>query len=216
MDIRYVDDHIVVCIKPENVLSTDEPGGLPELLRAELGGEIRTVHRLDRMVSGLMVLARSKGAAAELTKQIMDKRFRKAYLAAVHGQMEQREGSYRDLMYRDKRECKSYVTETPGKGVQEALLDYKSLALREDRSLVRIVLQTGRTHQIRCQFAHHGHSLFGERKYDPHGDVCPLALFSAELGFMHPVTGEAMHFEAAPPETEPWTDWQEDSYGQNE
>ena len=204
MDIRYLDDHIVVCIKPENVLSTDEPGGLPELLRTELGGEIRTVHRLDRMVSGLMVLSRSKAAATELTKQIMDKRFHKAYLAVVHGEMEPCAGSYRDLMFRDKRECKSYVSDKPGKGVQEALLDYRCLASDGDKSLVRIVLHTGRTHQIRCQFAHHGHSLYGEKKYDPHGDGCPLALFSAELGFTHPVTGETMHFEAQPPKAEPW------------
>ena len=207
MDIRYVDDYIVVCIKPENVLSTDEPNGLPELLRAELGGEIRTVHRLDRMVSGLMVLCRNKAAATELTRQIMDKRFHKAYLAVVHGRMEQSAGSYRDMMFRDKRERKSYVTDTPGKGVQEALLDYECLATGENMSLVRIVLHTGRTHQIRCQFAHHGHSLYGEKKYDPHGDGCALALFSAELGFTHPVTGEIMHFEAVPPETEPWTDF---------
>ena len=205
MDIRYLDEQIVVCIKPENVLSTDEPGGLPELLRAELGGEIRTVHRLDRMVSGLMVLCRNKAAATELTRQIMDKRFHKAYLAVVHGEMEDAEGSYRDLLYRDKRECKSYVTAAPGKGVQEALLDFKRLAAGEDASLVRIVLHTGRTHQIRCQFAHHGHSLYGEKKYDPHGDGCPLALFSAELGFAHPLTGEPLHFEAVPPATEPWT-----------
>ncbi len=208
MDIRYADEHIVVCIKPENVLSTDEEGGLPGLLCAELGGEIRTVHRLDRMVSGLMVLCRSKAAATALTRQIMDKSFHKAYLAVVHGEMEQPSGSYRDLMLRDKRECKSYVTDTPGKGVQEALLDYRCLASDGEKSLVRILLHTGRTHQIRCQFAHHGHSLYGEKKYDPQGDSCSLALFSAELGFTHPLTGEYLRFEAAPPAQYPWNSFQ--------
>lgn len=206
MDIRYCDDSLVVCIKEANILSTDEEGGLPGLLRQELGGEIRTVHRLDRMVSGLMVLARTKAAAAALTEQIRAKRFHKAYLAVVHGQIEPLTGSYRDLMYRDRRECKSYVTSAPGKGVQEALLDYECLASAGDKSLVRILLHTGRTHQIRCQFAHHGHSLFGEKKYDPHGDSCPLALFSAELGFTHPVTGEPMRFSARPEPIEPWTE----------
>ncbi len=206
MDIRYCDEDIVVCIKPADVLSTDESGGLPSLLRAELGGEIRTVHRLDRMVSGLMVLARSKAAASFLGKEIMENRFHKAYLAVAHGVMEAREGSYRDLMYRDKRERKSYVTHIPGKGVQEALLDYAMLAHDSEKSLVRVVLHTGRTHQIRCQFAHHGHSLFGEKKYDTRGDACPLALFSAELGFTHPRSGEALRFAAAPPDNAPWTE----------
>lgn len=205
MDIRYCDEQLVVCIKPPDVLSTDEEGGLPGLLRQEIGGEIRTVHRLDRLVSGLMVLCRTKSAASSLSKQIMDKQFHKAYLAVVHTPMEQQSGSYRDLMLRDKRERKSYVTDMPGKGVQEALLDYRCLASDGEKSLVRVLLHTGRTHQIRCQFAAHGHSLYGERKYDPKGDNCLLALFSAELGFTHPVTGEYLRFEASPPDEYPWT-----------
>ena len=104
MTIVYQDQTIVACVKPAGVLSTDEPGGLPELLRRELGqpqAELRTVHRLDRVVAGLMVLGRSAAAASELSRQIREGSFEKDYLALAHGKLEDR-GTMCDLLWRDK------------------------------------------------------------------------------------------------------------------
>lgn len=207
MEIRYVDPDILVCLKPAGVLSTDEPGGVPELLRRELGderAEIRTVHRLDRVVGGLMVLARSAEAASELSRQIRENLFVKEYLAVVHGDPGE-SGTLRDLMFRDKARKMSFVTDRPGKDVQEAILDYRRLDRAEEMSLVRVRLQTGRTHQIRCQFAAHGWELAGERKYSLRGDSWPLALWSCRLCFLHPRSGETLNFEQIPPDSEPWT-----------
>ena len=207
MEIVYRDEDIVVCLKPAGVLSTDEQGGVPELVRRELGtpeADVRTVHRLDRVVGGLMVLARSAQAAADLSRQIREDRFEKEYLAAVHGDPGE-SGTLRDLMLRDKARKMSFVTDQPGKGVQEAVLDYRRLDRAEGLSLVRIRLRTGRTHQIRCQFAAHGWELAGERKYSTRGDPWPLALWSCSLGFTHPGTGKRLNFEQFPPDIEPWT-----------
>ena len=206
MTIVYQDGAILVCLKPAGVLSTDEPGGLPELLRRELGDEradVRTVHRLDRVVGGLMVLARSPESASELSRQIREERFEKEYLAVVHGDPGE-SGRWRDLMFRDKARKMSFVTEIPDKGVQEAILRYKRLGQSGDLSLVRIRLETGRTHQIRCQFAAHGFPLAGERKYSTREDPWPLALWSCRLAFVHPESGKRMKFAHFPPETEPW------------
>ena len=205
MEIMYQDREIVVCLKPAGVLSTDEPGGVPELLRQQLQTEeIRTVHRLDRVVGGLMLLARSAEAASELSRQIRDGDFDKRYLAVVHGETPER-GELRDLLLRDKAERKTYVVSEPGKGVQEAVLRYETLGRAEGLSLVRIELLTGRTHQIRCQFSSHGWPLVGDRKYSLLEDGCDIALWSHVLAFRHPVSGERMQFSAPPPAQWPWT-----------
>ncbi len=209
LDILYIDKDILVCVKPHKLLSTDEAGGLPELLRRQLGdpeADIRTVHRLDRATSGLMVLARNARSASELSRQIREEGIGKEYLAAVRGDCPDR-GSMRDLMYRDKARKMSFVTREPGKGVQEALLDYETLGRKEGLSLVRVRLHTGRTHQIRCQFASRDLPLVGERKYCVAQDDCPLALFSQALSFKHPMTGETMSFSKQPPEIYPWILW---------
>lgn len=207
MELIYLDKDIVVCVKPPRVLSTDEPGGLPELIREALGdpkADVRTVHRLDRVVSGLMVLARSAKAASELSRQIREDEFHKEYLAVVHGRPEDTRGTYRDLLLRSKPERKTYVVQEPGKGVQEAILDYELLKTVEDLSRVRIHLQTGRTHQIRAQFSSRGLPLVGDRKYSLLEDNCEIALWSHKIGFTHPTTGKRMTFSKEPPEVYPW------------
>ena len=192
MDIIYRDADIVAAVKPAGVLSTDEPGGMPELLRRELGtDDVRTVHRLDRVVSGLMLLALNAEAASELSRQMRGGEFHKEYLALVHGSTPD-SGTLRDLMYRDRARRMSFVTDTPGKGVQEAVLNFETLGRSAGQSLVRIELLTGRTHQIRCQFAHHGWPLVGERKYAVQDDPEPIALWSHRLRFRHPTTGREM------------------------
>ena len=205
MHIEYIDESIIVCVKPAGVLSTDEPGGLPELLRQQLadGGQIRTVHRLDRVVSGLMLLARDAVSASELSRQIREDGFDKEYLAVVHGKTPP-QGSFDDLMYRNREERKSYITDTPAKGVQRAQLEYSTLETREGLSLVRIRLITGRTHQIRCQFSHHGFPLVGDRKYSLLEDGCDIALWSESLGFNHPQSGQRLSFRLPPPAAWPW------------
>ena len=208
MNIIYQDKSILVVIKPAVVLSTDEPGGVPELAREALGDVtacVRTVHRLDRVVSGLMVLARTPEAASKLSEQIRAHDFGKTFLAVVHGEPEALSGTYRDLLDRDPKERKTFVTTKPGKGVQEAILDYEVLSSENGLSLVKIFLQTGRTHQIRCQFSSRGLPLWGDRKYSTLPDDGPIALWSHCLHFAHPDTGEILCFEHDPPEIEPWT-----------
>ena len=208
MEILYLDADIVVCVKPQRVLSTDEPGGVPELLRRELGDEkadVRTVHRLDRVVGGVMVLARSASAASELSRQIRENEFGKEYLAVVHGVPEAEEGQLRDLLGRDKARRMTFVAAEPGKGIQEAVLSYRVLNRADNLTRVRIRLHTGRTHQIRVQFASRGMALVGERKYDTREDPCEIALWSNMVEFTHPHTGERMIFRKEPPRAYPWT-----------
>jgi len=205
MQIIHMDKNFIVCIKPSGVLSTDEPGGLPSLIREYLGDEkadVRTVHRLDRVVSGLMVLARNGETASMLSKQIRDGVFDKTYLAVCHGEVETK-ARLTDLMYRDRARKMSFVTDTPAKGVQEAVLDYERLDCTDGISLVRIKLITGRTHQIRCQFASRGNPLLGERKYSTLEDDCSIALWSHSIGFEN-ADGQRMEFEAPPPNSYPW------------
>ena len=208
MELIYQDRDIVVCVKPPRVLSTDEPGGVPDLVRIALNdpkANVRTVHRLDRVVSGLMVLARNAKAASELSRQIREDEFEKEYLAVIHGRPESDSGTFRDLLLRNKQERKTYIVTEPGKDVQEAILDYQLLTQAENLSRVRIQLRTGRTHQIRAQFSGRGLPLVGDRKYSLLEDECEIALWSYRLAFRHPYSGKPMEFVLEPPAVYPWT-----------
>lgn len=207
MDIIYQDSDILVCLKPAGVKSTDEPGGVPSLVREALGdraADVRTVHRLDQVVSGLMVLARNAGAASELSRQIRENIFEKEYLAVIHGDTPEQAGTFRDLLLRNRAERKTYVVQRLEKNVQEAVLDYERLARAGELTKVRIVLHTGRTHQIRCQFSSRGLPLAGDRKYSLLEDGFPIALWSASLSFVHPMAGLRMTFTHQPPMVQPW------------
>ena len=207
VEFIYQDPDLVVAVKPPRVLSTDEPGGMPELVRRTLGdahADVRTVHRLDRVVSGLMVLARNAAAASELSRQIREGTFQKEYMAVLHGVPEQPEGTLRDLLLRNKQERKTYIVDTPAKGVQEAILHYRVLRQAQAMSRVQIVLETGRTHQIRAQFSGRNMPLVGDRKYSLLEDECEIALWSCRLAFVHPVSGKQMEFELPPPAAYPW------------
>ena len=207
MEIIYQDRDVIVCVKPPRVLSTDEPGGVPELVRQELGDEnanVRTVHRLDRVVSGLMVLARSAKSASELSRQIREGQFQKEYLAVIHGTPE-KAGTLKDLLLRNKQERKTYIVTEPGKDVQEAILHYQLQNTCDGLSRVRIQLETGRTHQIRAQFSGRGMPLVGDRKYSLLEEDCEIALWSYRLAFNHPYSGKPMEFILKPPENYPWT-----------
>lgn len=207
MELIYHDEDVVVAIKPPRVLSTDEPGGMPDLVREALGNpnaDVRTVHRLDRVVSGLMVLARNPQAASELSRQIREDVFEKEYLAVVHGRPAKPADRLCDLLERNKAERKTYVVTRLGKGVQEAILDYQTVAQIDDLTRVRIQLITGRTHQIRTQFSSRNLPLVGDRKYSLNEDNCEIALWSCRLAFNHPKTGEKMEFYRDPPKIYPW------------
>ena len=207
IDIVYLDEDIVVCVKPPRVLSTDEPGGLPELLRQQVGTQdFRTVHRLDRVVSGLMVVARNATAASELSRQIREDRFEKEYQAVLHGCLAQGEDRLTDLLLRDKARKMTMVVQEPGKNVQPAALRYRVLGCNLQLTRVQIQLETGRTHQIRVQFASRGLPLVGERKYSELDDPCEIALWSYRLAFAHPQTGQKLEFTKEPPAAYPWTE----------
>ena len=210
MNIIYYDNNIIVCIKPAGVISTDEEGGMPQLLREALGdvnADIRAVHRLDQVVSGLMVYAQSNAAASELSRQIRCGEFHKSYLAVVHGVPEERKGRFEDILLRSKEKRKTFVINKPARGAQNAILDYELLGSNGERSLVAIELITGRTHQIRAQFSHRRLPLLGDRKYGAVEDNCRIALWSYSLSFLNPETGKRMNFRVKPPREYPWSDF---------
>lgn len=211
MEILYIDNKIIVCVKPRGVVSTDEAGGVPELLRSQLGdakAPVYAVHRLDAPVGGVMVYARTRHAASDLGKDIQRGGFHKEYLAVLHGRPEKERDILRDWLLRDRGKKKTFAVSGPGKGAQEAALEYALLGESEGLSLVRIVLLTGRTHQIRSQFSSRQMPLWGDRKYGAR-DEGGIALWSDLLRFPHPLTGETMEFTARPPEEAPWTAFKE-------
>ncbi len=175
-------------------------------MRAALGdgASIYTVHRLDRVVGGVMVLARTRHAARDLSAQIRARTFQKEYLAVTSGGALPPTGRFSDLLARDKAQRKTYVADAPGPDARPAVLNYVRLARRQELDLVRILLHTGRTHQIRAQFSAHGSPLAGDVKYGAPPAPFGVALWSSRLRFIHPKTGQAMDFTAPAPAAEPW------------
>jgi len=211
--ILYRDESLVVCIKPVGMDS--EGAGMPAVLAAELSAaEVFCVHRLDKAVGGVMVYALTKDAAAELSRQIAGGGFRKSYLAVIHGCPDESAAELRDLLFHDRAKNKSYVVSRKRAGVKEASLSYRVLDSREDMSLMHIELHTGRTHQIRVQFASRRHPLVGDVKYGSPRRDRPIALWSRALAFTHPGTGVALRFHAVPPDVFPWNTFitQEDKH----
>jgi 23S rRNA pseudouridine1911/1915/1917 synthase len=211
MEILYGDRRILVCLKPPGVASVDQPGGLPDLLRQELGDEkacLRTVHRLDQVVGGVMVLARSRQAASLLSGQVRERVFQKEYLAVLDGEMPENSGTLRDLLGYSKQERRAYRADAPGPEARQAVLDYRVLARNNGRTLVQITLHTGRTHQIRAQFSLRGFPVAGDEKYggSPRQGEC-IALWSYRLGFLHPQTARQVTAWAPPPRVWPWTEF---------
>lgn len=197
MEIRYSDREIAVCIKP---VGLDSEAELPAALKEILGGEIYPVHRLDKNVGGLMVFARTKSAAAALSRAVQDGTMRKEYVALVHGTPPEA-GDWEDLLWKDSRKNKVYTVKRMRGGVKKARLEFVRLTSGEE-SLVRIRLHTGRSHQIRVQFASRGFPLVGDHKYGARDSTPAPMLFSCKLTFPH--QGKTVSFEALPDWAKPY------------
>ena len=207
IEILYKDKYILVCRKLAGLLCEGEgKDALPTLLSEQLKsegerGDIFPVHRLDRETEGVVVYARSSSAASALSAQITNGEWRKIYNAWLCGKPEKESDRLRDLLYYDRRLSKSFVVERERKGVKSAVLDYEIIASSPDgkRTLVKIELGTGRTHQIRVQFASRGLPLCADRRYGaPKDSGASLALAAVSLDIKHPQTNQPMHFEIEP------------------
>ena len=191
MEILYSDKEIAVCVKPVGLNSETE---MPAQLQNALGGAVFTLHRLDKNVGGVMVYARTKAAAAALSRAIQEGAMVKEYVALVHGTPPE-SGDWEDLLWKDSRKNKVFVVKRMRGGVKKARLEYVRLTEGAE-SLVRIRLHTGRSHQIRVQFASRGYPLVGDHKYGARDSVSAPMLFSCRLTF--PYRGKTLQFEAKP------------------
>ena len=191
MDILYSDKQIVVCIKP---VGLDSEKDVPEALKDQLGGEIFPIHRLDQNVGGVMVFARTKQSAASLSKSVQEGSMVKEYVAMVHGTPPE-SGDWEDLLWKDSKRNKVFVVKRQRAGVKKARLEFTRQTAGEE-SLVRIRLHTGRSHQIRVQFASRGFPLVGDHKYGSRDEKTAPMLFSCRITF--PYRGETRQFEAYP------------------
>lgn len=212
IDILYQDKFLIVCVKPVGVLSqSDGRRDMVYLLKEQCGGEIYPLHRLDMQVGGVMAFARDSRTAGKLSVQIQAGGFVKRYLAAVQGIPAEPRGEMRDILFKDSRKNKSFVVTRPRKGTKEARLEYELLSTAPchtgDCSLVRIRLYTGRTHQIRVQFSSRKMPLLGDGKYGSR-DNCSLALWSHQINFTHPHSGEELEFISHPDTDDyPWREF---------
>ena len=192
MEILYSDKNIAVCVKP---IGLDSETGVPNALKESLGGEFFTVHRLDLNVGGVMVYARNKQTAAELSHAVTDGSMIKEYLAAVHGAPPDSD-RWVDLLFKDSRKNKVFVVTRERKGVKRAELEFEKIKQNEDTALVKIRLYTGRSHQIRVQFSSRGFALVGDHKYGSRDEKDAPMLFSYRITF--PYKNETREFEAKP------------------
>ena len=191
MKILFSDANIAVCVKPVGV---DSEHGLPQALQERLGGEIFPIHRLDQNVGGVMVFARTKAAAAQLSRAVQEGSMVKEYIAMVHG-IPERKGDWTDFLFKDSRKNKVFVVKKERKGVKMARLEYVRLT-EADPALVRIRLYTGRSHQIRVQFSSRGFPLVGDHKYGARDELTAPRLFSCRISF--PFGGKDHCYSALP------------------
>ena len=191
MEILYHDKALAVVVKP---VGLESQAGVPAELEKQLGDVFYPVHRLDLNVGGVMVYARTKQAAAVLSKAIQEGSMVKEYVAMVHGAPEE-SGDWEDLLFKDSSKNKVFVVKRMRGGVKKARLEYRRLSTGET-SLVHIRLHTGRSHQIRVQFASRGFPLVGDQKYGSKEEAAAPMLFSCRITF--PWKGKQRSYEAYP------------------
>ena len=198
----------VVCVKPVGIAAQGtDPQALPQLLAAQLGCEVYPVHRLDQAVGGVMVYAKTAKEAARLTQSMGEGGMQKTYLAVLTGCPEETSGTLEDLLFHDRVKNKTYVVRRPRGGVKKAVLSYEILAEAEGLSLVRVRLQTGRTHQIRVQFASRGMPLVGDGKYGSRKNAASPALWSYALTL--PMGGAIARIRALPEAAGAWAPFEQ-------
>ena len=207
LKIIFINENYVIVEKPVGVSSQLSESGndMLTLLSDELNipkENIHPVHRLDNAVGGTMVYAISKKSAAAFSALISSNQMKKYYLAVIHGEPDEKNGIFKDLLFKDSKINKSFVVKRMRKGVKEAELQYEVLDTvcfdGEKISLVKILLHTGRTHQIRVQFSHRKLPLLGDRRYGSGKDKCTVALWSNELCFISPFTKKEEKFQSQP------------------
>ena len=191
MEIMYQDRDFVVCVKP---VGLDSEIQVPAKLKETLGGEIFPIHRLDKNVGGVMVYARNKSAAAKLSRCVTDGEMVKEYVACVHGTPPEN-GDWEDLLWKDSAKNKVFAVKRMRGGMKKARLTYVRQTQGET-SQVRVRLYTGRSHQIRVQFASRGYPLCGDHKYGARDELTAPMLFSCRITF--PYEGKLCSFEAFP------------------
>ena len=207
LNILYEDNHLIVVVKPYNVLSQSDntkdidmltiiKNYIKEKYNKPGNVYLGLVHRLDRPTGGIMVFAKTSKAASRLSKQIKDNKFTKKYLAVVHGILEKKENILVNYLKKDENNNSLITNEKEGK---YAKLHYKVLKENKDYSVLDILLETGRHHQIRVQLKNIGHPLYGDQRYGIN-DKKQLGLFAYHLEFYHPVTKEKLIFEYMPKE----------------
>ena len=216
MKIIFEDKYLMVCEKPIGVQSQESADGenmlsLLSQYRRDHGEDeyVGLVHRLDTATGGVMIYSKSRSLTGKLCELVGGEDYRKEYLAAVEGIPEAESGELCDLLYHDKQKNKSYVVKKERRGVKEARATYKLVeTVKTDDgreiSLVSVTLITGRTHQIRVQFASRGMSLVGDGKYGSRDNKTSCALWSHKVSFLHPVTGKSVTAQSFPPSVYPW------------
>ncbi len=216
MKVLYEDNHLLVVEKPVNVPVQADSSNDPDLLtmakayikdRYSKPGNVYLglVHRLDRPVGGVMVFARTSKAAARLSDTIRNRKMKKTYLAVLDGIPAEKTAVLEDWLQKDQKTNTTWTTDREhGK---YARLSYRILAVHDRRALAEITLDTGRSHQIRVQFASRGWPLAYDQRYNPHPGKGQIALWASRLEFPHPVTGEMLTFGDLP-QGRPWTDFE--------
>lgn len=214
LNIIYKDKNYIVCQKPVGISSqkTDDKKDMLSLISKETGiplDNIYPVHRLDNLTGGTMIYAFGKKSASAISKLISENSMHKYYLAVIHGRPEAEKAIFKDLLFKDSKTNKSFVVKRLRKGVKEASLEYELLGTvsceSSDISLIRVLLHTGRTHQIRVQFSHRGMPLLGDRRYGSGKDNCSVALWSHRIGFVSPFDGKEVSFSTLPDfDAYPW------------
>lgn len=195
--IYYQDDCLVVCEKPRGVISQESTKqNMPVLLAGQLGvRQVHTVHRLDVDTTGVMVYALNAKARAEISRQVQDHTFKKKYITIVEGVPAEAQGRYEDLLFYDRAKQKSYIVDRRRGGVKKRVLDYRVMSTRDGRSTLEIELHTGRTHQIRAQFASRKMPVLGDARYGSKTKTF-IHLHCAEISFEH--KGKEMCFKHTP------------------